>query len=578
MSDALTHLPGKDAPLERSIARLTGTLTALGFHVAPVSWRNPVPHVWSVHLRDRHCAQLFSNGKGRSRAAALASALGEFCERLATNYFFADFHLPGLAERPFAHYPDERWLAPDDPRLLADAPLRAAWDRDGLLAEADLRDLTSGGGRGICCLPFRRADDGREVLVPVNVLENLLASNGMAAGNTLPEARVQALSEIFERAVRARVLREGLCLPDIPEPVVDRFPAVRAAVDAIRAAGFTLWLRDASLGGRYPVVNVTLLNAEDGSCYASWGAHPLFEVALERTVTELLQGRALDQMRGFATPSLDRDEVASLENLETHFIDASGLIHWPFFGSRPDFPFTAWDGPADTAAQFRHLQGILARDGLPLYLRDYRVGDVPACRLLVPGLSEIYPPDDLLEANNNVALPVLDALHALPDPDDGQLRRLAQWLNGLDLDDMAPVHELAGLRPDPDSCWAHLRLGELRVWTALALGDHAAAADQLAWLRELDALPAARRRLLAALHDRLQLTRHGLDPADFAPALAGLYGSEAAARAQALQAGHAAWPDLTPALTGAAHRELQAAYELIWHWRAGKGPPPAGAG
>ena len=564
----MTRLPGKDAPLERTIDRLTRQLAALGFDVTPVSWLNPVPNVWSVHLRDRRCHALFSNGKGRSREAALASALGEFCERLATNYFFADYHLPTVAGRDFVHYPDERWLAADDPALLADEPLRAVYDRDGLLAEADLTDLLSADrARGVCCLPFRCVDDGREVLLPVNLLENLFASNGMAAGNTPDEARVQALSEIFERAVRARVLREGLCLPDIPEAVVDRYPLVRAAVDAIRAAGFTLRLKDASLGGRYPVINVTLINAEDASCYASWGAHPLFEVALERTVTELLQGRALEQMRGFSTPSLDLDEVASLENLETHFIDASGLIHWPFFAERPDFEFVDWQWGGDTRAQYRQLCDLLARDGFTLYQRDYRLGDVPACRLIVPGLSEIYPPDDLLDANHNVAVPVLDCLHALPHPNRRQLERLAAWLNTLDLDDMAPVHQLAGLRPDPDSHWPHLRLGELRLWTALALGDHTAALAQLAWLRDLDALPTKRRRLLAALHDHLALEAHGRPLTDYRPALTALHGPDHYTRVQRILAGEDPWPDLTPPLDSAEHGELAEAYEKVWGYR-----------
>ena len=48
---------------------------------------NPVPNVWSVHIRDRDCPLCFTNGKGASKKAALASALGEYFERLSTNYF-----------------------------------------------------------------------------------------------------------------------------------------------------------------------------------------------------------------------------------------------------------------------------------------------------------------------------------------------------------------------------------------------------------------------------------------------------------------------------------------------------------
>jgi ribosomal protein S12 methylthiotransferase accessory factor len=55
--------------------------------------------------------------------------------------------------------------------------------------------------------------------------------------------------------------------------------------------GFPVLVKDASLGGQYPVMCVTLMNPRTGGVFASFGAHPSFEVALERSLTELLQGR-----------------------------------------------------------------------------------------------------------------------------------------------------------------------------------------------------------------------------------------------------------------------------------------------
>ncbi len=82
-----TFIPGKDAALEDSIAKFQQKLTALDFNIEEASWLNPVPNVWSVHIRDKDCPQCFSNGKGASKKAALASALGEYFERLSTNFF-----------------------------------------------------------------------------------------------------------------------------------------------------------------------------------------------------------------------------------------------------------------------------------------------------------------------------------------------------------------------------------------------------------------------------------------------------------------------------------------------------------
>lgn len=68
------------------------------------------------------------------------------------------------------------------------------------------------------------------------------------------------------------------------------------------------------------------MNQDNNTCFASFGAHPSFEVSFERTVTELLQGRGLKDLDVFPEPSFDDEEVGDHHNLETHFIDSSGLI------------------------------------------------------------------------------------------------------------------------------------------------------------------------------------------------------------------------------------------------------------
>lgn len=105
-----------------------------------------------------------------------------------------------------------------------------------------------------------------------------------------------------------------------------RYPAVVEAIETLEAEGFPIFAYDGSLGGQYPVICVVLFNPANGTCFASFGAHPDFGVALERTVTELLQGRGLKDLDVFTPPTFDDEEVAEHTNLETHFIDSSGLI------------------------------------------------------------------------------------------------------------------------------------------------------------------------------------------------------------------------------------------------------------
>ena len=221
-----SFISGKDASLESSIASMRARLAALDFHVEERSWLNPIESVWSVHIRDRDCPLLFTNGKGATEKAARASALGEFFERLGCNYFWSHYYLgETLAGRAFVHYPQERWFPLEAgaawPRALLDEDLRAFYNPDEAVEADALVDRNSGNAaRGICALPYTRQSDGATLWFPVNLIGNLYVSNGMSAGNSAAEARVQALSEIFERHVKFHIIAAGLCLPDVPEAVI----------------------------------------------------------------------------------------------------------------------------------------------------------------------------------------------------------------------------------------------------------------------------------------------------------------------------------------------------------------------
>jgi ribosomal protein S12 methylthiotransferase accessory factor len=155
-----TLIPGKDASLETTIATMQAKLQACGFHLEEKSWLNPVDGIWSVHVRDRDCPILFTNGKGATRLACLASALGEFFERLSTNYFWTHFYLgPDVAERKHVHYPQEKWFVPAAdgkwPNGLLNAELMKFYNPENSIDAFSLVEFNSGNvERGICAIPI----------------------------------------------------------------------------------------------------------------------------------------------------------------------------------------------------------------------------------------------------------------------------------------------------------------------------------------------------------------------------------------------------------------------------------------
>ena len=573
-----TFIPGKDAALEASIERFQHKLRELGFDIEEASWLNPVPHVWSVHIRDKECPLCFTNGKGASKKAALASALGEYFERLSTNYFFADFYLgEAVANAPFVHYPNEQWFPiPEDgelPEGLFDDYTLQYYDPEGELSADMLIDLQSGNEeRGICALPFERQDNQQQVYIPVNVVGNLYVSNGMSAGNTPTEARTQALSEIFERYAKNKIIAEAITLPTIPADVLARYPDTLAAITALEAEGFPILCYDASLGGQFPVICVVLFNPHNGTCFASFGAHPRFEVALERTVTELLQGRSLKDLDVFAPPSFNNEEVADHHNLETHFIDSSGLISWDLFSQNADYEFSDWNFAGTTEQEFNHLIGIFHELEQPVYIADYQHLGVYACRILVPGMSDIYPAEDLLIANNNMGAGLREAVLALPESQGSSDEYMAfyEMLDEEGFDDRTRVRELIGLAADKSSGWYTLRIGELKSLLALAAGELATALEWVNWTLEFNAtvFTAERANFFRCLKASLELhLATEREPAAYRPAFDRMFGAETVANVWSHIAGESRFFGLEAGDLSLsqfpAHQKLLAAYEKL---------------
>ncbi len=573
-----TFIPGKEAALEDSISRFQLKLQQLGFNIEEASWLNPVPNVWSVHIRDTDCPLCFTNGKGATRKAALASALGEYFERLSTNYFFADFWLgEQIANSEFVHYPNEKWfpLTGDDslPDGILDTYLRNYYDPDSDLQGGQLVDLqSSNDARGICALPFTRQSDGKIIYIPMNIVANLYVSNGMSAGNTRNEARVQGLSEIFERYVKNRIITERISLPAIPQEVLARYPQVVESVSTLENEGFPIFCFDASLGGQFPVICVVLFNPANGTCFASFGAHPDFGVALERTVTELLQGRGLKDLDVFTAPTFDDEEVGDQTNLETHFIDSSGLISWDLFKQDADYDFADWQFSGSTEEEFATLMAIFRSVGHDVYIADYEHLGVYACRILVPGMSDIYPVDDLHMANNAMGIHLRETFLALPasnwQPDD-YLSLLAQ-LDEEGHDDYTRVRELLGIATGKDNGWSTLRVGELKSMLALAGGNTDLALVWVEWTQDFNSggLSAARANYYRCLHTLLLLTQEPeRDTAQYLPAFARMYGQETLDAALNAMHGKNCFYGLCTSdnnLTAfPAHQSLLAAYEKL---------------
>ena len=472
-----TFIKGKDASLEETIKNMSKTISDLGIRLEIASWRNIVENVWSVHVRDAESPLCFTNGKGTTKESALCSALGEYIERISCNYFYNDYYLgPEIAEMDFVHYPDEKWFLPSTgdeiPAELLDDYTKNIYNPNGELKAKHLLDANAGlTNRGVCSLPFKRQSDGEIVYFPVSLVGNLFVSNGMSAGNTQNEAKVQCLSEIFERAIKKKIIEEELSLPDVPVTVLEKYPLIHAGIKDLEEKGFPLVIKDASLGGKYPVMCVTLMNPKTGGVFASFGAHPSFEIALERCLTELMQGRSFEGLNDVLTPTFNSLAIREPNNFVEHFIDSNGRMSWKFFSAKADYQFNEWDFSGSTGEELTYLLNILKQEGREVYTAEYKDLGAEACRILVPGYSEIYSVDDLIWENTNRAIEYRERIlniHSLPED---ELINLLGQLDDEGFDNYMMVPSLIGVEFDENTPWGRLNIGELKLLICLAVGE-----------------------------------------------------------------------------------------------------------
>ncbi len=532
-NNAATMILGKDCSLEETIQNMTTLISALGIKIEIASWRNPVPHVWSVHVRDADSPMCFTNGKGSTKDAALCSALGEFLERISNNYLYNDHFLgEDIANGDFVHYPTEKWFKPGPkdslPAGLMDERLLALYNPDNDLKASHLIDTNSGNvKRGICALAYERQSDKKTVYIPVNLIGNLFVSNGMSAGNTKYEARVQCLSEIFERAVKNQIILEEITLPDVPKSVLEKYPKIIEGINKLEAEGFPILVKDASLGGKFPVMCVTLMNPKNGGVFASFGAHPKFEVALERSLTELLQGRSFEGFNVLSPPTFNQNAICEHNNIIDHFVDSTGVISWKFFSQKSDYEFTHWDFSGTTKEENDFLMDILNQLEKEVYIADYEELGVKACRILVPGYSEIYLPEDLIWDNHNKAIAFRSDILNLHSLDDKQLTKLVKKLEESELDDYTKIAELIGVAFDENTVWGQLNIGELKCLSLLALKRFEDALELVEMFMTFNDNSTARRSYYQALKTVLDITLNDeLELSDYTENMTRMFGAE----------------------------------------------------
>jgi ribosomal protein S12 methylthiotransferase accessory factor len=165
--------------------------------------------------------------------------------------------------------------------------------------------------------------------------------------------------------------------------------------------------------------------------------------------------------------------VTEPNNFVEHFIDSSGIVSWRFFSAKSDYKFVEWDfsgqGENSNTDEAATLFGILSDMGKEAYTAVYDQLGAIACRILVPGYSEVYPIEDLVWDNTNKALLFRNDILNLHQLDNASLSKLLERLENNELDEYGDVATLIGIEFDENTPWGQLTVLELKLLIHLVL-------------------------------------------------------------------------------------------------------------
>lgn len=354
--------------------------------------------VWIDSIR------IVCNGKGLTPELAEASAYAELAERLSAGLFYpvfeeqVRFNVPGLYDEETNRFLNYEWMEgyiyshQDDLKN----PLRIEYllANENHLTDNDIEDIKNS-------RMARHWVDGFSIIreetvkVPVNFVAYIHGSNGMAAGNTIEEAMIQATCEIFERHSQIRSIKSEQIVPSIDSDSIEN-QNIRDMIKFYSGNNVDVMIKDLSFDGLIPCIGVLFINKNLRTDRLEHrilipGASFNLEEALARCFTEGMQGR---ETLLAPRPELDRPLVHRSKVNDYYMLMKCGI-------SLKDISFLDQGETRtyknikikDVLSEIEEIKKICKVFNTDYILLNYThpVLDFPVVRVIIPGVSDFLP-------------------------------------------------------------------------------------------------------------------------------------------------------------------------------------------
>ncbi len=396
----------KEVEPKETVKRLKKILNEIGINVEENWSKKSSVDTYSLRVCVKG-TNLGQNGKGMTKEFAMASGYAEFFERMQNGLLRFRIEKP-TKELPFSIFPDEKEISIEELMEKPNSVLENILEANNYKSKTKEEQIKF--IKEICnenckiveneknlSLPYYSVKHKCIEYVPNMIFDYRYASNGMCAGNSPEEALVEGISEILERYVAFEILRKRLVLPEIPQNYIENFPKVKEMVEKLkRNEEYYFRLVDCSLGGKYPVAGLYILEKNTGRFGFKLGAHPDYEIAMERCFTEAAQGMDIyEYAQNCIFDFYEQDEKESKNITKFALSDMAG-VPYQILGEETNFKFTQMPDVSnlDNKAILKKLVNNILEEGRDILIRDVSTLGFPTFRIAIPGMSEIgYDPN-----------------------------------------------------------------------------------------------------------------------------------------------------------------------------------------
>jgi len=249
--------------------------------------------------------RIVCNGKGITPELAEASAYAELAERFSAGLFYpvfeerVRFNIPALYNEETDRFLNYEWMdgyvhAHQDELGESTLRIEDLLANESHLTDKDVDHIKDSRMARHWVDGFSIARE-ESVKVPVNFVAYIHASNGLAAGNTIEEAMVQASCEIFERYAQIQIIKPEKTVPSIDLDSVDN-AVIKDMIKFYHGKNVDVIIKDLSFDGLLPCIGVLFINHNLSPDRLEHrilipGVSFNLEEGLTRCFTESMQGR-----------------------------------------------------------------------------------------------------------------------------------------------------------------------------------------------------------------------------------------------------------------------------------------------